>query len=261
MMKKNLFRGIKLKEATFVFTFNPIPRIETHLAPDFAQKLKTIFEQDYSLTKVDDQAPPTIPRFILSSKNKRVLEVSLVNATFKGNYETLDFPNANAMYKKIATEIFNYLNNNKDIQIDALSLAFLLNYPLNDINYPIYNDIFGRFFKINKPTNLKEVSFSITEEKNDFITKTNIGHYQVRELDTRQVNLIKNQPLPQIYRIPVSQAGLKETGISLLYQVNSDIEIINRFPNKADLFRNLLDTTDTTNNYADLLLFGDLSQK
>ena len=259
-MNKNLFKEARLKEATFDFVFEPIPKIETRLASEFAKNLSSIFEQDYTLTKVDDAAPIMIPRFILSSRNKRVLEVSPIKATFKGNFESLKFTDALILFKNTATKIFNYLNSNETVRIEEFSFSFSMNYSLNDVNYLIKDDIFDSYFKIKKPNDLKEIDFCLIGESEDYISKTRVSCYTIRQVDAKQFESARNVVYHDfaIRRLLLSEVEIKESGIVFFYQVSNNSKTASKFSNKVELYNNLLGLTDTVFNYAESFLFGNV---
>lgn len=258
-MNINLFKPPKLKEAIFDFVFDPFPKIETRLAPDFAKNLSSIFEQDYNLTRVDETAPVTIPRFVLSSRNKRVLEVSLVKATFKGDFEGLELPKAISLLRDNVIKTFNYIKSNNDIRLDGFGLSVLINYPLKDTNFPVKDALFDKFYKIKKPAGLKEVSFTIGQEAEDFTLKTAVAGYEYREMDRKSIDLIKNRQHthPNIFKIPISEMALKDNGIAFRLTVNENENVITKHPDITERFNRVLDNVNTAHDYANAFIFGD----
>jgi len=80
-MNRAVFKDTSFKEAVLAFNFEPVPKVE-RFAYEFESNLRPIFEKEVIMTKVPDDSPPNIPRFVLTSKN-RALEVSEVSAVLK----------------------------------------------------------------------------------------------------------------------------------------------------------------------------------
>lgn len=261
-MDKNLFKDFRVQESIFEFKFEPLPRIE-RLANDFDANLKSIFENDFIFTKVPDNAPPNIPRFILTSKNNRALEVSLVNAVFKCNPRDIENTKAIKLLEDKTRTIFGYLKSNDSIKMDKIVSNTELNFPLKDINYTLDNDIFDKFFKINRPNNFKGISFTIINKMNDFILQNHVDVYQIREMTIdmkKNIDTIKNKIIVEnkmFLNISPNAMDLKDRGLVCKIVIIPDQGNENAFSNIDEQFNKILDKTiDRIKNHADEFIFG-----
>ena len=176
-MDRAAFKDASLKEAVLVFNFQPVPKIERS-AYEFEKRFRSIFEKDVIVTKVPDESPPMIARFVLSGKN-RALEVSEVNAVFKMTFQEIGTAEAFSLYIEKAKKVFGYIRG--DIKIESFGSSSLFYYSLKDSTYSVRDAIFDRFIKIQKPSNLSGISFIINRKFDDILVKNLIDFYETRQ--------------------------------------------------------------------------------
>jgi hypothetical protein len=178
-MDRAAFKDASFQEAIFAFNFEPVPKIERY-AFEFENKLRSIFEKEVVLTKVPDDAPPNIPRFVLIGKN-RVFEVSELNAVLKMAFKAIDNAQAFNLYLEKVKKIFDSIGTVESIKVESFSSSALFHYSLKDSNYSVSNAIFDRFFKIGKPANFSRVSFILNQKIDDIQVKNMIDSYEIRQ--------------------------------------------------------------------------------
>jgi len=178
-MNRAVFKDASFKEAVLAFNFEPVPKIE-RFAYEFESLFRSIFEKEVIVTKVPDDYPPNIPRFVLTSKN-RALEVSEVNAVFKMTFKGIDSTQAFNLYLEKAKKVFDYIRTAGSIKIESFGSSALFHYSLEDPNYFVRDAIFDRFFKIEKPSNFSGVSFIVSQKIDDILVKKMIDSYETRQ--------------------------------------------------------------------------------
>jgi hypothetical protein len=177
-MNRDAFKDASFQEVVFAFNFEPIPKIERYTY-EFENRLRSIFEKEVVVTKVPDDAPPNIPRFVLPSKN-RAFEVSEVNAVLKMTFKEIDNAQAFNLYLEKARKIFDYIRAVDGIKIESFASSSLFHYSLKDSNYSVSDAIFDRFFKIDKPSNFRGVSFIVNKKIDDILIKNMVDSYETR---------------------------------------------------------------------------------
>jgi hypothetical protein len=178
-MNRAVFKDASFKEAVLAFNFEPVPKIE-RFAYEFESLFRSIFEKEVIVTKVPDDSPPNIPRFVLTSKN-RALEVSEVNAVFKINFKEIDSDQAFSLYLEKAKKVFDCIRTAGSIKIESFRSSALFHYSLEDPNYSVGDAIFDRFFKIEKPSDFSSVSFIVSQKIDDILVKNMIDSYETRQ--------------------------------------------------------------------------------
>jgi len=178
-MNRAAFKDASFKEIFLAFNFEPVPKIERY-AYEFESRLRSIFEKEVIVTKVPDDSPPNIPRFVLTSK-KRVFEVSEVNAVLKMTFKGIDSAQAFNLFLEKAKKVFDYIKTVGSIKIESFASSALFHYSLEDPNYSVRDAIFDRFFKIEKPSNFNGVSFIVNQKIDDILVKNMIDSYETRQ--------------------------------------------------------------------------------
>jgi hypothetical protein len=257
-MDKKLFKDSKIREATFSFIFTPIPEIEK-LANDFHNGLKNIFERPFNFTKVPDNARIDVPRFILNSKNKRQLEVSLIQAHFKIVPDALNLTDAQKLFEEKAKTVFDYMMSNKAVVLEELKAKFEVNYPLVDLQYPIQEDILKQFFTFKRPDDFEAVSFKVMQRIDDLVIENTVDSYEVRRLDMQEIKsnfqgVSENEQV--IYSIPRRKFDIVEKGL-----VNKIIVGISNVNTNNESIRTTFNTVlqllaDKATNYSEVFIFS-----
>ena len=177
---------------------------------DFESNLQPIFENKATETMVPQNTPPNIPRFVLSSKKNRVLEVGPVSAIYKSTPENLISHEAITFYQEKTRKIFRYLDGKQDvIRLKSFNTTNRIHYQLIDKNYPIENDIFGKFLKIAKPEDLKGISLTIVRKFEGYNFTNVIDAYEKRDFKFQ----VKIGGVPQIKQYAISSFPIIERGL------------------------------------------------
>lgn len=177
-MNRAAFKEPTIKEALLGINFEPVSKIERY-AYEFESNLRSIFEKEVIMTKVPDDSPPNIPRFVLTSKN-RGLEVSEVNAVLKMTFKEIDTAQAFKLFLEKAKGIFDYIRTIGDIKIESFASFALFHFSLEDRDYSVRDAIFDRFFKIEKPLDFNGVSFIVNRKIDDILVKNMVDSYETR---------------------------------------------------------------------------------
>lgn len=254
-MDKSLFKDFKIIESICEFRFYPILDIH-RLVSDFESNLLNIFEKKATETMVPRDAPPNIPRFVLSSKKRRVLEVGPTSAIYKSNHENLTNDEAIRHYQEKTGTIFRYLDSKKDIvKLESFNTANLVHYPLTNIDYPIENDILENFFKIERPIDFKAASFTIVRRNGNFVFTNAIDAYERREIKMSANEIKDKQSDGGMVRIPLSNLKIIERGLinNIIIKQASGLDISGKI---NDTFNEILRLTiDKIKNHANSFIF------
>lgn len=252
-MKKSLFKDFKIVESIFEFHFQPVVDIH-RLASDFESNLQPIFENKATETMVPQNTPPHIPRFVLSSKKNRVLEVGPFSAIYKSMPENLNSQEAITLYQEKTRKIFQYLHNKQNIiRLESFNTTNIIHYPLIDKDYPIENDIFGEFLRIAKPEGFKAISLTIVRRSGNYSFTNAIDAYEKRDIKI-QGEIGK---LPQIKRYAISSFPITERGLINRIIFKQDGGDQNSSPEKiSERFEEILIMTiDKITKHADEFIF------
>lgn len=258
-MKKDDFKKYRIAESIFQFSYAPVPDI-IRLAYEFESGLNAIFENKVTLTNVPSNTTPDIPRFVLSSKLKRVLEVGPISAVFKSQPADLSSQEALKLYENKVTKVFNHLNKSKIIKLESFASQNVVQYPLVSLKNPIEKNILNEFTKIEEPKGYKGISLTIVQsEEGNYRFSYNIDIYETRnfnaKIEGKIVDLIEGL---QVQRIPLSNYEVIERGLNIKIVINRDPTFdIDKNQNIEQTFRKALKLTlDRINNYSEHFLFG-----
>lgn len=252
-MNKSLFKDFKIVESIFEFFFQPVIDIHRQVS-DFESNLQTIFENKATETMVQPNTPPNIPRFVLSSKKNRVLEVGPLSAIYKSRPENLNSQEAIKLYQEKTRKIFQYLHSRQDIiKLDSFNTANIMQYPLINKDYPVENDIFNKFFKIAQPEDFKAISLTIVRKVGNYIFTNAIDVYEKRDI---KIQGTIGGP-PQIKQYAISSFPIIERGLTNRIIFKQDAGVLNSNPEKiSEQFEEILRVTiEKITNHADEFIF------
>jgi len=221
-MNRAAFKDAIIKEAVLVINFEPVSKIERY-AYQFEDNLRSIFEKEVSLTKIPDNAPPFIPRFLLASKN-RGLEVSEVNAVLKMTFKEIDIAQAFKLFLEKAKKIFDYIKTVGDIKIESFVSSALFHFSLEDPEYPVRDAIFDRFFNIEKPLGFDGVSFSLNWKIDDVLVKNRVDSYETRQkkVKVEAKDIAPEEERKVIVRLKLAEMEVVDKGLLNRIEIISD---------------------------------------
>lgn len=224
-MERTAFKEFSFQDATFVFNFSPIGKIERH-AYEFESTFQSIFEQEVVLTKVPEGSPLNIPRFILRSKNNRSLEVSEVNAIFKITFKVIESSEAMKIYVDKTKNVFSCLKSLNKINFESFKVSSLFHYSLKNMNYSVGDAIFDRFFKIEKPTDFHGISFVMVQKIEDITFKNIIDSYEIRQqrfdFKGSQKDIVPDEKRAMYVKLVPSEMKVIDKGLSNKINVDTD---------------------------------------
>ena len=260
-MKRDAYKEPRIDQITFEYGFAPKPLIEK-LAFDFFSDLKDCFENDFSLTKPNDNAPLHFPRFLLQGRHRKALDVSIINAVFKMKPDISDKEQIIKTYRNISSRVFNYLKDKKDLQLHSFASSVHIVYSLKDFSYPIADEIYDSFFKTTKPANLNGVSFTLVQHQSDYSLKSFIDSFEVRQasLDKKDIDQLENKVVlnNKLYvSVSPSSMELKDKGLALKLTIKTLNDALKQ-ELLGDSFQGILDySVDRINNFASEVLFPE----
>jgi len=107
--------------------------------------------------------------------------VSELNAVLKMTFKGIDNAQAFNLYLEKAKKIFDCVKAVGSIKIESFGSSALFHYVLKDFNYSVSDAVFERFFKIEKPSNFRSVSFILNEKIDDIQVKNMVDSYEMRQ--------------------------------------------------------------------------------
>lgn len=229
------------------------------MVSDFESNLLSIFDNKATETMVPRNAPPNIPRFVLSSKKKRVLEVGPVSATYKSNTESLTIVQAVDLYQEKTRAIFKYLNSKPDIvKLESFKTTNLIHYPLIKVDYPIEDDIRDNFLKVEKTADFKAASLTIVWKSGHSRFTNVIDAYEKKDINMSAKEIISSDVDSPLTRIPISSFKVSERGLVNKIIIMQDPDEGASPGNIGDRFNQILDiTVDKIKNHADSFIFKE----
>jgi hypothetical protein len=239
-MNRAAFKDASFKEAVLAFNFEPVPKIE-RIAYDFESLFRPIFEKEVVVTKVPDDSPPNIPRFVLTSKN-RAFEVSEVNAVFKMTFKEIGSAQAFSLYLEKAKKVFEYIRTVPSIKIESFGSSALFHYSLEDFTYSVKDAIFDRFLKIEKPSNFSGVSFIVSQKIDDILVKNMVDSYETRQKSVKieAKDIVPGEEKKVYFKFNIAEMQVVDKGLLNRIEIITD-DISKENPQGAEkLFEKVL---------------------
>lgn len=234
-MNKDVFLKQIMSEAFVSFEYKPVFDIEKRYV-DFERALSEVFEKGGVLTKVPDNSPPMIPRFVLESKNNRSLEVSIVNATLKFAPRGLNYSEALNILKSKASTVFKYIVKQKSFEVDIIRIGFLIKLGLKDIDLPIHEKFFDEYFKFARPENLSFCNFEYSTKNGHFNEKVKFENYEEREI-TLEGN---SNPPNHYFKLSTDKMKKIKAGIAVRVTIETTIDKISQHEDVHAFYKNTM---------------------
>lgn len=177
-MKIDGFKTPRVGHLIFTFRYEPYLDIE-RLIYDFENKFSNLFQGNRAeLTRLPQNAPIELPRFILKNSKGKQLEVAISESRLSFSLPDKDIDSIESILKKNTDSIFNYFKTHNEINLDSFASQAALQVPSKSIDRNIHDELFEKYLKIDKPEKLITTSFMYEEMKNGVSISYTIGHYQ-----------------------------------------------------------------------------------
>jgi hypothetical protein len=253
-MKRELFNNFYIAEAVYDFRFKPNPSVD-RLFAQFEKDLMAIFDKGAVLTRVPENAPPQVPRFVLNSRKNRSLDVSLINALCKMTFSDLDAQKNLGLYVEKSKRIFEYLKT-LNFPLEGFTSILQLRFTLKNIGLAAVDEVMKDYLKMKKPANLTKALARIEYSIGNTIYHELIESYDIRSqnvtvpVDAGEINSGKAvfvQIRPK--QMPVVEAGIAYH-ITIAEDCDTSVGTI------ESCFKGILDQAIKKVSESDIFLFG-----
>jgi hypothetical protein len=219
---------------------------------EFEKHFGNTFEKNATLTKVPDGSPPNIPRFILSSRKNRSLEVSVIAAELKCQPEDLEFDDSLKYFKEKSKLAIDYLNSRPDFEIENFSVSITTSYPSKEIDNEIHRSFFEQVSRFDAPDNLEFITFEFNRYIDDLRYLFSMKTYEHRIANFTHPH---TGTIPTVIRIKKSEMAVSEIGLETKINIGR-IDDFSENDNIDNRFEEIFDRISTGSDLLHNLIFG-----
>lgn len=212
-MEKNQFSPPEVQEITYIFNIEPIEDVERK-SFQFEDLFQKTFNSKVVLTKVPEDAPLNIPRFLLQA-GSYTLETSLIDIKFISR-----FPDRNNAKKSIQqfsgkiNGIFEKLLTLEYLNIESIEEVVIIKHPLKNMDLSLVRELYGQYFKQVPPEHLENFSFDYKTHAQNNTSTVRIETYTKQTIKIHHNS--NGKPKARYYKLSDEAITITERGVATI---------------------------------------------